>query len=56
MQRKFFIIAHNHPSGSLEISNADKVVTQQLLDVADILGIQLKSHIILAKQAYTIIE
>ncbi|WP_456152055.1 RadC family protein, partial [Leptolyngbya ectocarpi] len=41
------IVAHNHPSGSLEPSEADLDLTRQLLDAATILGIPLLDHLIL---------
>lgn len=41
------IVAHNHPSGSLEPSAADLDLTRQLLDAATILGIPLLDHLIL---------
>lgn len=40
------IVAHNHPSGSLRQSEADNAVTERLLDAGDMLGIQLKDHLI----------
>ncbi|MEM8614051.1 MAG: DNA repair protein RadC [Cyanobacteria bacterium P01_H01_bin.105] len=41
------IVAHNHPSGILEPSDADLDLTRQLLKGADILGIPLLDHLIL---------
>ncbi len=41
------IVAHNHPSGSLEPSSADLELTKQLLQSANILGIPLLDHLIL---------
>lgn len=46
------IIGHNHPSGSLEPTNADIIVTEQLLQAGKILGIELLDHLIIAKQKY----
>jgi DNA repair protein RadC len=46
------IIAHNHPSGSLEPSDADIKITKQLSEVADIVGIDLIDHIIVSKNGY----
>ena len=40
------IVAHNHPSGFLEPSDADKRVTHQLSQAGSILGIPLYDHII----------
>jgi len=43
------IIAHNHPSGTLEASRADVQITQRLKEVSKIVGIELLDHVILAK-------
>lgn len=40
------IIAHNHPSGDLEPTPADREVTGQLRAAGTILGIDLLDHII----------
>jgi DNA repair protein RadC len=41
------IVAHNHPSGSLEPSPEDIQLTRQLLKAAQILGLPLLDHLIL---------
>lgn len=41
------IVAHNHPSGILDPSDADLDLTRQLLEGATILGIPLLDHLIL---------
>ena len=41
------IVAHNHPSGSLEPSTDDIALTRQLLKGADFLAIPLLDHLIL---------
>ena len=43
------IVAHNHPSGSLEASQADKEVTNRLAEAGKLLGITLNDHIIVTK-------
>jgi len=43
------IIAHNHPSGTLEASRADISITQRLKEVSKLVGIELLDHVILAK-------
>ena len=40
------ILAHNHPSGSVEPSFEDVHITQQVKDAADLLGVPLLDHII----------
>ncbi len=46
------IIAHNHPSGNLKPSEADKRLTQKLKEAAKLLDIQLLDHIIITKDGY----
>lgn len=46
------IIAHNHPSGSLEPSNADKSITEKIKEAGKLLDIRLNDHIILTKEGY----
>ena len=41
------IVAHNHPSGVLDPSEADMALTRQLLQAASILDIPLLDHLIL---------
>jgi len=46
------IIAHNHPSGTLEASRADIQITQRLKEVAKLVGIELLDHVIISKEGY----
>ncbi len=46
------IIGHNHPSGDPAPSRADRVVTAALRSAADLLGILLLDHIIVARSAH----
>jgi DNA repair protein RadC len=46
------IVAHNHPSGNLEISQADRDVTERLRNSGELLGIRLVDHIIVTKIEY----
>ena len=46
------IIAHNHPSGSLEPSPQDKDITRQLCEAGSIIGISVMDHIIVTKSNY----
>ncbi|QWQ32238.1 JAB domain-containing protein [Candidatus Minimicrobia naudis] len=43
------IVAHNHRSGSLVASRADKDVTNRLVEAGKLLGITLNDHIIVTK-------
>ena len=47
------IVAHNHPSGNLEPSQADIIVTEQLIEAGKILGIDLIDHLVIANHRYT---
>ena len=46
------IIAHNHPSGTLEASIEDKRVTKRLKEVGTIVGIELLDHVILTTNGH----
>lgn len=46
------IIAHNHPSGSLEPTRADIEVTGQLVDAGKMLGIDLLDHLIITSSRH----
>lgn len=46
------IVGHNHPSGNLEASDADKNVTQRLKEAGNILGVNLADHIIITKSSH----
>ena len=43
------VVAHNHPSGNLEPSIADKEVTERLRQAGEILGIEVLDHLIIGK-------
>lgn len=46
------IVAHNHPAGGLEPSEADVTITAQLREAGRIVGIELLDHIIFNKNSY----
>lgn len=46
------IIAHNHPSGTLEASRADIAITQRLKEVSKLVGIELLDHVILSRHGF----
>jgi DNA repair protein RadC len=50
------IIAHNHPSGSLEPTLADVQVTEQLQAAGDVLGIELLDHLVIAANRFVSIR
>jgi len=46
------IVAHNHPSGTLEASPEDIALTQRLANAGRLLGIGLLDHLIVSKQGF----
>ena len=50
------IVAHNHPSGNLEASAADRDVTERLCSAGNLLGIKLIDHIIVSKDSFSTID
>ena len=46
------IVAHNHPSGNLQSSDADGQVTERLKEVGVLLGINLVDHIIVTSKDF----
>ena len=46
------ICIHNHPSGNVNPSNNDIIITKQLKEVGILLGINVLDHIIIGKDTY----
>jgi DNA repair protein RadC len=46
------IVAHNHPSGEVTPSRADRLVTVALRDAGRLLGLPLLDHIILTARSH----
>ncbi|WDF63173.1 JAB domain-containing protein [Flavobacterium sp. KACC 22763] len=46
------ILAHNHPSGNLKPSEADRRITRRLKDSCDLLEITLLDHIIISRSSF----
>lgn len=46
------ILCHNHPSGTLTPSLADKTLTKQAQDAGSFLGITVVDHLIITSSAY----
>jgi len=46
------ILAHNHPSGTLKPSNADKEITQKIKRASESLDIKVLDHLIITQKAY----
>jgi DNA repair protein RadC len=47
------LLAHNHPSGNSEPSDADIKITKKLKDAGKLLDITLLDHLILLPEGYT---
>ena len=46
------ILCHNHPSGKLQPSNADKLITSKLKSAGETLDIKVLDHLIITENAY----
>ncbi len=46
------ILAHNHPSGTLKPSNADKQITQKIKTAGEALDIKVLDHLIITQKDY----
>ncbi len=46
------ILAHNHPSGTLKPSNADKQITQKIKRASESLDIKVLDHLIITQKDY----
>jgi len=46
------ILCHNHPSGNLNPSNADKAITKKIDDAASLMDIKVLDHIIVSDEGY----
>ncbi len=46
------IVAHNHPSGNLEPSEADRQITTRLHEAGELLGIKIVDHIIITASGH----
>lgn len=46
------VFMHNHPSGNLVASQADKVLTKRLCEMGEFLGIRILDHLIFTDQGY----
>jgi DNA repair protein RadC len=47
-----FIMAHNHPSGSLEVSRDDEEFTRQIVRAAEIIGIPVLDHLVVSRHGF----
>lgn len=47
------IVGHNHPSGGLVPSAADREVTKRVLEAGELLGISVVDHLIVSRSGYS---
>lgn len=50
------VVAHNHPSGVLEASDTDTIVTRRLQESGGLLGVPVMYHVVLSKWSYAVLE
>lgn len=46
------ILCHNHPSGTIQASDADRTITKKILDAAKIMDISVLDHIIITQNSF----
>jgi DNA repair protein RadC len=46
------ILAHNHPSGNLRPSNADKTLTNKIVEAGKLMDVNVLDHLIMTRDAY----
>ena len=47
-----FICIHNHPTGDVRPSREDDVVTRNLKQIGELMGIKLVDHVIVSEHKY----
>ena len=47
-----FLVVHNHPSGALVPSDADRQITRKIKEASKILDINLLDHLIITTESY----
>lgn len=50
------LVAHNHPSGDVRPSDADRSVTRALIEAGRLLGISVLDHLVVTDQSFTSIR
>ena len=50
------IVAHNHPSGKTDPSNADKTITQRLKEALALVDVRLLDHIVVGENCVSLVE
>jgi len=49
------LVTHNHPSGDTTPSEEDELITEQLQEVGELMGIEVLGHVIVTKDAFKMI-
>ena len=52
MGASYLVIAHNHPSGDPEPSDADIALTARMVEAGELVGIHIIDHIIVAEHGW----
>lgn len=47
------LLAHNHPSGNVKPSQADKTLTERIENAGEMLGIAVNDHVIITADGYS---
>lgn len=50
---KGIVLAHNHPSGNLSVSSADKTLTKKIKEICQLLHINLLDHVVFTDNGFT---
>jgi DNA repair protein RadC len=50
------IVAHNHPSGKAEPSQADRTITDKLKNALALIDVKLLDHFIIGESVYSFAE
>jgi DNA repair protein RadC len=50
------ILVHNHPSGSIKISEADRDLTDRMIKSGNMLAIEVLDHLVITEDGYTSFE
>lgn len=48
----FLILSHNHPSGNLQPSEADKAMTKKVVSAGEILDVKIIDHLIITSDGF----
>jgi DNA repair protein RadC len=52
MNASSVILCHNHPSGNLQASDADKQITKKIIQAGGLFDIQIFDHLIISSDGF----